>query len=71
MFAGDITTITMIRRGNQQVNFPASCPRLAHGVLVVCQYEEPIEIVSATIESLAANTIAEQTIIVIYGLRGT
>jgi hypothetical protein len=70
MFAGDITTITMIRRGNQQVNFPASCPRLAHGV-VVCQYEEPIEIVSATIESLAANTIAEQTIIVIYGLRGT
>jgi hypothetical protein len=62
--AGDIATFVMLRRGQQRVNFPASCPRLTHAV-VVCQYKEPIEILSATIESLAANTVAEMTIIVI------
>jgi hypothetical protein len=63
--AGDITTFVMLRRGQQRVNFPASCPRLTHAVVVVCQYKEPIEILSATIESLAANAVAEMTIIVI------
>jgi hypothetical protein len=60
----DVWTFTMLRRGLQRVPHPESLPNLVHAV-VICQYKEPIEVLAATIESLATNTKASSTIICI------
>jgi len=55
-------TFIMLKRGLRRVYQPESLPDLVHAV-VVCQYKEPLEVLSATIESLALNTKARNTIL--------
>lgn len=55
-------TFIMLQRGLRQVHHPESLPKLVHAV-VVCQYKEPLEVLAATIESLAANHKAGATIV--------
>ena len=65
-FVSDIVseawTFIMLKRGLRRVYQPESLPDLIHAV-VVCQYKEPLEVLSATIESLALNTKARNTIL--------
>lgn len=60
--ASETWTFIMLKRGLRRVQHPESLPSLVHAV-VVCQYKEPFEVLSATIESLAFNTKADRTIL--------
>ena len=58
----EIWTFIMLKRGLRRIYQPESLPDLVHAV-VVCQYKEPFEVLSATVESLALNTKARNTIL--------
>ena len=60
--ASEAWTFIMLKRGLRRVSQPESLPGLVHAV-VVCQYNEPLEVLAATIESLAVNTKARRTIL--------
>jgi len=62
--AQDVYTFVMLVRGTRRRYLPAHIPRLTHAV-IVCNYKEPIEVLRATIESLANNTLASSTIVVL------
>lgn len=62
--ATEVWTFLMLKRGLLRVPHPKSLPNLVHAV-VVCQYKEPLEVLTATIESLANNTLARHTIVCI------
>jgi hypothetical protein len=55
-------TFVMLQRGLRRVHHPESLPKLVHAV-VVCQYKEPLDVLAATIESLAVNHKADATIL--------
>lgn len=59
----DIFTMVMLLRGRRRRSLPTD-KRLVHAV-VICQYKEPLEVLDATVESLAENTLAHNTIIVL------
>lgn len=62
--AYDVWTFIMLFRGKKRRHHPSHLPRLVHAV-IVCQYKEPLEVLVATIESLAMNTLASNTIVLL------
>ncbi|CAB9510249.1 expressed unknown protein [Seminavis robusta] len=60
----DITTGIMLLRGRRRRHLPDHIPRLTHAV-IVCNYKEPLETLRATIQSIADNTLADNTIVVL------
>jgi len=54
----------MLQRGLRRVHHPESLPKLVHAV-VMCQYKDPLDVLAATIESLAVNHQADATIIML------
>lgn len=63
MFQETVTMI-MLLRGRQTRMLPAHIPRLVHGILI-CNYKEPLEVLRATVESIANNTLAKSCIVVL------
>lgn len=61
--ATDLYTMIMLCYGKRRRHLPGT-RRLMHAV-VVCQYKEPLEVLDATIASIAENTLAHNTIIVV------
>jgi hypothetical protein len=60
----DITTCVQLRRGILSVKRKADNPRLIHAV-VICEYKEPLDVLEATVNSLADTTLAAETIVVL------
>ena len=60
----EVTTYAMLLRGRQHRNLPDHMPRLTHAV-IICNYKEPLEVLRATVLSLADNTLAKSTMIVL------
>jgi hypothetical protein len=58
----EITTCILLLRGRQRRHLPDHTPRLAHAV-IICNYKEPLDTLRATIQSLADNTLADNTIV--------
>jgi hypothetical protein len=59
----DCVTITMLWHGKQRRVLPND-KHLVHAV-VITQYKEPLEVLRATIESLALSTLADSTVVVL------
>jgi hypothetical protein len=59
----DCITLTMLWHGKQRRHLPKD-KRLVHAV-VITQYKEPVEVLQATIESLAESTLAHSTVVVL------
>ena len=62
--AMEATTYAMLLRGRQRRHLPDHMSRLTHAV-IVCNYKEPLEVLRATVKSLANNTLAKSTMIVL------
>lgn len=62
--ASDIWTFGMLIRGKRRRHLPEHIPRLVHAV-IVCNYKEPLEVLRATVASLADNTLSSSTIVVL------
>ena len=57
-------TFVMLHRGRQRRALPDSIPRLVHAI-IVCNYKEPLDVLRATIESLADNTLSSSAIVIL------
>lgn len=57
-------TFIMLVRGRRRRHLPDNQPRLIHAV-IVCNYKEPLEVLEATINSIARNTLAASTIVIL------
>lgn len=57
-------TFVMLLKGKQRRHLPAHTPRLVHAV-IVCNYKEPLEVLRATIASIADQTLAENTMVIL------
>ena len=60
----EVFTMVMLLRGRRRRVLPTNVPRLIHGV-IVCNYKEPIEVLRATVDSLAQNTLAHNCVVVL------
>jgi Glycosyl transferase family group 2 len=60
----EITTCILLLRGRQRRHLPDHIPRLTHAV-IICNYKEPLDTLRAAIQSLADNTLADNTIVVL------
>lgn len=57
-------TMLMLWRGRGRRLLPNDRHRLVHAI-IVCNYKEPVEVLRATIESIAENTLAENCMVVL------
>ena len=57
-------TFVMLQRGRRRRPRPVHLPNLVHGV-IISNYKEPLEVLLATVESLAFNTLAGSTVVVL------
>lgn len=62
--ANEGTACLLLLRGRRRRQLPSNVPRLTHAV-IICNYKEPLEVLRATIASLAHNTLAENTMVVL------
>ena len=60
----EVTTYVMLLRGRERRHLPEHIPRLTHAV-IICNYKEPLEVLRATVQSLADNTLAESTMVIL------
>jgi Glycosyl transferase family group 2 len=60
----EITTYILLLRGRRRRQLPDHVERLTHAV-IICNYKEPLDTLRATIQSLADNTLAESTMVVL------
>lgn len=60
----EIWTFVMLLKGKQRRHLPAHMPRLVHAV-IVCNYKEPLEVLRATVASIADQTLAENTMVIL------
>lgn len=60
----DVSTGILLLRARHRRALPTHMPRLTHAV-IICNYKEPLEVLRATIQSLATNTLAANTMIVL------
>lgn len=57
-------TMAMLIRGRQRRTLPDHIARLTHGI-IVCNYKEPIEVLRATVDSIAKNTLSSSCIVIL------
>lgn len=57
-------TFAMLLRGRHRRFLPSHIPRLRHAV-IICNYKEPIEVLRATVESIANNTVANACMVIL------
>lgn len=62
--AQEICTMVMLVRGRSRRSLPAHMPRLIHGI-IVCNYKEPIEVLRATVDSIAKNTLSQACFVIL------
>ena len=62
--ATDIWSFVMLCRGRQRRKLPCNIPRLVHAV-IVCNYKEPLDVLKATVKSIAGNTLSSSTIVIL------
>jgi hypothetical protein len=61
---GDVIPMILLIRGRRRRLLNPHLPRLYHAV-IVCNYKEPIEVLRATIQSIAHNTLSGRCIVIL------